>query len=165
MMTSKRLEILKSSLSKKEAKFDEKLDAHFSDVRSANGQPLNDKRCGAATMARWGRQNDTLRSVEAGIELTKQAIEKEESKISFVERISADLPAAIKLRLENGQLTQWRKHPNTFFVAGVDKGRIVWDSERNLLCHRYLTAIPKEQFPLFKDAFNNLKKEISQLTQ
>ncbi len=41
-----RLEILKNSLEKKQAKFNEKLNEHFMEVRRANGQPLNDKRNG-----------------------------------------------------------------------------------------------------------------------
>ena len=41
---SKRLEILKQSLAKKEELFSQKLDDHFSTVKQANGQPLNDKR-------------------------------------------------------------------------------------------------------------------------
>ena len=41
-----RLKILKSSLKKKEDKFNKKINDHFDDVASANGQPLNDKRPG-----------------------------------------------------------------------------------------------------------------------
>ena len=40
---SNRLEILKGSLAKKEARFDSIISSHFEDVKSANGQPLNDK--------------------------------------------------------------------------------------------------------------------------
>ena len=47
-----RLDILKASLEKKQAKFNRKLNEHFSDVKSANGQPLNDKRNGYSTMKR-----------------------------------------------------------------------------------------------------------------
>lgn len=43
-----RLKILKSSLKKKEDKLDKKINEHFGDVASANGQPLNDKRNGPA---------------------------------------------------------------------------------------------------------------------
>lgn len=55
-----RLDILKTSLEKKQAKFYEKLNEHFADVRSANGQPLNDKKNGASTMKRWDKQNNVL---------------------------------------------------------------------------------------------------------
>lgn len=51
-----RLDILKASLEKKQAKFNRKLNEYFSDVKSANGQPLNDKRNGYSTMKRWDRQ-------------------------------------------------------------------------------------------------------------
>ena len=39
-----RLDILKASLEKKQAKFNRKLNEYFSDVKSANGQPLNIQR-------------------------------------------------------------------------------------------------------------------------
>lgn len=41
---SRRMKILQQSLAKKQAAFDQRLQNHFDDVRSANGQPLNDKR-------------------------------------------------------------------------------------------------------------------------
>lgn len=56
----KRLDILKSSLENKQEKFNKKLNEHFSDVRSANGQPLNDKRNGVVTMRCWDKQNEVL---------------------------------------------------------------------------------------------------------
>ena len=46
---TKRLDILKASLEKKEAAMDAKISEHFATVKEANGQPLNDKRNGAAT--------------------------------------------------------------------------------------------------------------------
>ena len=42
-MSSKRLDILNNSLIKKESELNRKLDEHFSSVKEANGQPLNDK--------------------------------------------------------------------------------------------------------------------------
>ena len=54
---SNRLEILKNSLEKKEQQLEKRFDDHFADVKRANGQPLNDKRNGQATMNRWERQN------------------------------------------------------------------------------------------------------------
>lgn len=44
-----RLEILQNSLAKKNAVVDAKISNHFATVAQANGQPLNDKRNGAAT--------------------------------------------------------------------------------------------------------------------
>lgn len=159
-----RLEVLQKSLEKKQAAFDNRLAAHFGDVASANGQPLNDKRCGASTMARWEKQNDALRSLNAGIELTKAAIEREENKQAYCARVREGLPAPIIELLDNGTLTQWRKHPNTFFVAGVEKGRIVWDTKKQVLAHRYAAQVPKEQFPIFRDAFNGLKASLEAAT-
>ena len=90
-----RLYILKASLQKKQAKFNEKLNEHFTDVKSTNGQPLNDKRNGAATMNRWNRQNDVLSNIKKEIEKTEHAIEREESKIRALEyskNVSVRLP-------------------------------------------------------------------------
>ena len=53
---TKRLDILKNSLAKKEKEFDAKLQNHFDTVKLANGQPLNDKRNGRATINLWERQ-------------------------------------------------------------------------------------------------------------
>jgi hypothetical protein len=47
---SNKLEVLKNSLEKKEQQLEKRLDANFADVMSANGQPLNDKRNGSATL-------------------------------------------------------------------------------------------------------------------
>ena len=76
-----RLEILENSLIKKQEKFDTKLSEHFADVKSANGQPLNDKRNGHVTLNRWEKQNASLLNCEKEIEKTKEAIEKEKRKI------------------------------------------------------------------------------------
>ena len=65
---SRRMKILQQSLVKKQAAFDQRLQNHFDDVRSANGQPLNDKRNGQATLNRWERQNDGLRTADKEIE-------------------------------------------------------------------------------------------------
>ena len=76
-----RLKILKSSLKKKEDKFNKKINDHFGDVASANGQPLNDKRNGPATMRRWDRQNNAISNLQKEIDKTKSAIEREEGKL------------------------------------------------------------------------------------
>ena len=156
---SKRLDVLKQSLAKKQALFDSKLECHFASVKQANGQPLNDKRNGSATMDKWERQNEALRTLQEGIKTTKQAIEREELKIAVVESVA--LPEAIRKMLDAGELLQWRKHPNRFFVAGVDRGRIVWDEGRKTVSHQYLRDVPAEQYPKFRDAFNKLRREIA----
>ena len=156
---SKRLEVLQSSLKKKEALFDAKLSEHFDIVRQANGQPLNDKRCGSQTLGKWERQNDALRKIEQGIELTKRAIERETSKIAAVN--SAALPRPIQDLIEAGELIQWRRHPNRFFVTGVDKARIIWDSEKRIVAHQYVREVPSQQYPKFRDVFNKLSADIA----
>lgn len=156
--TMSRIEILRASLAKKERQFDAKLADHFDSVRAANGQPLNDKRNGRATLQRWEKQNDALRSLQEGIEVTKRAIEREESKIAAVAAVV--LPPPIAQAIAEGKLRQWRKHPNTFFVEGVDRGRIVWDGEKRVIGHRYLSEVPREQYPIFRDAYNGLRKAL-----
>lgn len=80
-------------------------------------------------------------------------------KIIHVE--SVDLPQAIRDAIDAGEITQWRKHPRMFFVVGVDRGRIAWDEKAKTLGHRYLSEVPKEQYPKFRDAYNKLRRLIS----
>lgn len=73
-MKTKRLEILEKSLIKKEFEFSRRLENHIQDVKRANGQPLNDKRNGRATLNRWDKQNESLRRLNDSIKKTKDAI-------------------------------------------------------------------------------------------
>ncbi|WP_101690729.1 hypothetical protein [Dysgonomonas massiliensis] len=159
---SKRLEILKKSLEKKQAEFDRKLNTHIADVKRANGQPLNDKRNGHVTLNRWERQNDSLRNLKQSIEKTKDAIELEEAKIRGTETAKETMPKELINLIENGTITQWRKHPNTFFVNGVEKARMVWDAKKGLICHRYVSAITdKEQRRIFASVYNPLNEVLN----
>lgn len=154
---SARMEVLQRSLERKQAAFDAQLAAHFDAVRATNGQPLNDKRNGAATLRQWERQNDALRSAQAGIEVTQAAIERESVTLSRV--ASVDLPAAIRELIDLGVLIQWRKHPTTFFVAGVDKARIVLRPDGQV-AHRYVRCIPDpEQRRVFARVYNEIYAE------
>lgn len=156
---SKRLEILEGSLAKKTALLDQKLQAHMDDVRSTNGQPLNDKRNGGKTLGRWDRQNDSLRTLNESIEATRAAIEREETKIAMVEMV--ELPDPIKTLIKAGTITQWRKHPRFFFVNGVDKARIVL-LDNGTIAHRYLSSITcKEKYAIFRDVFNPLNRALA----
>ena len=152
-----RLEVLEASLVKRRAKFDASLGAHIVDVKGANGQPLNDKRDGHVTLNRWERQNDALRAKQEGIEKTKRAIEREQGKIADCAGAMADMPPEIVALVNDGVLIQWRKHPTTFFVDGVDKARIQYKKGR--LSHRYSSAIKdKDQWAKFRDTYNGLNK-------
>lgn len=153
---SRRLEILKGSLIKKEAMFDEKLQHHFDTVAQANGQPLNDKRNGRSTLTKWDKQSDSLRALDNSIKKTKEAIEREECKITLIESVS--LPDYIQSAITDGLITQWRKFPRFFFVTGVSGGRIVLDENTGLIAHRYLNKVPKEEYPVFRDVFNKLNQ-------
>jgi hypothetical protein len=142
---SKKLEILKQSLTKKEEQLNAKFDTHFATVKQANGQPLNDKRNGQATLSKWERQNEGIKTMLKSIENTKHAIEIEVGKIKGVEHANTFIPAEIQNLVKTGELIQWRKHPHTFFVAGVDKARIVWDEKRKVVAHKFVSEITAQE--------------------
>ena len=156
-MMSKRLGILKSSLIKKNARFNDRLQEHFDTVKQANGQPLNDKRNGRETLNKWDKQSDGLRALQDSIQRTKDAIEREEAKIANASMVA--LPVFIQQAIDDGLITQWRKFPRFFFVNGVSGGRIVLDEKTGEISHRYLSKVPKEEYPIFRDVFNKLNKQ------
>lgn len=157
-----RLEILKSSLEKKQMKFNKKLDEHFSDVRSANGQPLNDKKNGASTMRRWDKQDDALSKLQKEIEKTKSAIEYEEGKLVGIAGNKSRMPKAITDLIDNGTLKQWGKYPHIMFVDGVEKARIIWDNKKKQVLHKFTnTLTDKEQRKRFAQVYNSLHEVIN----
>lgn len=160
---TRRLEILEASLVKKQAKFNSYMEAHWTDVKSANGQPLNDKGAkGLATMRRWEKQNETLLNIDKEIEKTKNAIERERNKIENCNDVLETLPGPILTLLANGTLIQWRKHPHVFFVSGVEKARIFWDENTRKVSHKYVKEIKnKDEYATFRDVFNNLLGELA----
>ncbi len=160
---SKRLEILKASLAKKEARFDERLQNHLNTVAQANGQPLNDKRNGRATLNKWDKQNDLLRGIQDSIQRTKGAIEREEVKIANASLV--DLPPYLQQAIDDGLITQWRKFPRFFFVVGVKCGRIVLDEDSGIIGHRYLNRVEADEYPIFRDVFNKLKRQCREYKQ
>jgi hypothetical protein len=155
---SNRLEILKTSLTKKEQQLEKRFDDHFADVKRANGQPLNDKRNGQSTMNRWERQNEAIRNLKESIEKTKRAIEIEEDKIHACKYQNENfIPKEILELVEKGELIQWRKHPTHFFVSGVEKARIWWDESRKAVAHKYAHLITEqEQRTKFVRLYNGL---------
>jgi hypothetical protein len=159
---SKRLEILKNSLAKKEAKLNAKFDEHFATVKQANGQPLNDKRNGQATIRKWDRQSNALRTLNESIEKTKSAIEVEESKIAGIENSKLFIPAEILGLVESGELNQWRKYPHIFFVSGVEKARIIWNNKAGVVAHKYVDSITEqEQRSKFVKIYNHLNSVLN----
>ena len=150
-----RLDILKASLEKKQAKFNRKLNEYFSDVKSANGQPLNDKRNGYSTMKRWDRQNDTLSRMQKEIEKTQTAIEREEDRSS--------MPEEIQKLINDGTLKQWDRYPHIMFVEGVDKARIIWDDRKKVVMHKFVSSITDtEQRRKFARVYNSLNASINE---
>lgn len=158
-----RLDILKASLIKKQSKFDSMLENHIADVKSANGQPLNDKRNGHVTLRIWEKQNDSLSNMNKEIEKTKNAIEREEGKLIDIAWSKSRMPKEITELIDNGTLKQWGKHPHIMFVDGVDKARIIWDVKRELVMHKYTSALTdKEQRSKFVKVYNSLHTSINQ---
>jgi len=162
MTTSTRLEILEGSLIKKEAKFDAMLANHYATVKQANGQPLNDKRNGQATLNKWDRQEDALRNQDAEIKKTKTAIAREEGKIAQTQAAFDLFPDCIKTLIGDGTLKQWRKHPRILFVDGVDKARIYFKPETGTVSVGHHKEIDdKEQWKKLRDVFNGLAAELN----
>jgi hypothetical protein len=159
---TKRLAILKNSLAKKQKQFNDKIQDHFDTVKQSNGQPLNDKRNGQATLNKRDRQNESLRNLKESIAKTERAIEREEGKIMDVEAAKEVTPKEILELVNKGVLTQWRKHPNTFFVDGVEKARIVWNEKKKQVAHRYVISVPsQEQYSKFAKVFNSLNQALN----
>ena len=158
-----RLDILKASLEKKQAKFNRKLNEHFSDVKSANGQTLKDKRNGYSTMKRWDRQNDTLSKIQKEIEKTQTAIEREESRIRCIDRNRSSMPEEIQKLINDGTLKQWGRYPHIMFVEGVDKARIIWDDRKKVVMHKFVSSIADtEQRKKFARVYNSLNASINE---
>lgn len=154
--TSKsRLSILENSLQKKKATLDGLFECHFADVKAANGQPLNDKCNGSATVNRWDRQSDRIRNAQLEIEKTEAAIDREKHKALAVDSVNKQLPQWLLPMVEAGELEQWKKHPNTFFVPGVESARIRIDLKTGAPCS-ILDDIPKDQYPKFRDTANKV---------
>lgn len=158
-----RLDILKASLEKKQAKFNRKLNEHFADVKRTNGQPLNDKRNGYSTMKRWDKQNDALFNMQKEIERTQIAVEREESRIRcIIDRNKNSMPEEIQELIDNGTLKQWGKYPHIMFVEGVDKARMIWDSKKRMIMHKFVSSITDtEQRKKFARIYNSLNTAIN----
>ena len=160
-----RLDILKASLEKKQAKFNRKLNEYFSDVKRTNGQPLNDKRNGYSTMKRWDRQNDTLSKMQKEIEKTQTAIEREEGRIRCIDRNRSSMPEEIQKLINDGTLKQWGRYPHIMFVEGVDKARIIWDDRKKVVMHKFVSSITDtEQRRKFARVYNSLNASINEET-
>jgi hypothetical protein len=154
---TRKLQILQQSLAKKRSQFNLKLEEHFATVKQANGQPLNDKRNGRATLGKWDRQNETLHNLRLSINKTREAIAIEENKIHGVNHVKELLPQAITDLIEKGVLNQWRKHPHIFFVEGVDKARIIWDFKKQVVAHKFVNTITdQDQRSKFALVYNSL---------
>ena len=69
------------------------------------------------------------------------------------------LPTYIQQAIDDGLITQWRKFPHFFFVNGVSGGRIVLDEKTGGIIHRYLGKVSKDEYQIFRDAFNKLNKQ------
>lgn len=151
-----RIEILEASLVKKEALLDAAFEAHFADVKSANGQPLNDKRNGSGTLRRWEKQDDALRTKLSSIEKTKAAIERGRAAIARVENVV--FPPCVQELIAEGILTVWRKYPRFVFVKGAGKARIKFENGKLFASH--YETLPADEYAIFKDVCNVLAQKM-----
>lgn len=157
-----RLEILKNSLEKKQSAFYAKLSEHMNDVRGAQGEPMAGHRGGERVLRRWDKQNNSLKTLDASIEKTKAAIEREEYKIANVAAHNEELPELFLKLVNDGVLNQWRKFPNIFFVEGVDKARIGWDAKKKVAFNKYYREITcDEQKKKFRDVYNSIFNQLN----
>ena len=155
-----RLKTLKASLEKKEAELNRRFDTHFDFAKSTNGQPLNDKGIkGQRALNKMDKQNDAIRNQMKEIEKTKAAIEREEDKHYSSDATMKKMPSIVQEMHKNGELKQWRKFPDHFFVDGVDKARI--QIKDGKIYHKYLNQVTdKEQYKKFAQAFNKIAKSL-----
>jgi len=159
---STRLEILKGSLAKKNERLNAMLEKHYASIKEANGQPLNDKRNGQATRKRWERQDEAIRNLQIRINNTLNAIEAEEHKQARIEQVNETIPIEIMQLVQSGELIQWKKHPNIFFVKGVKDARITWDVKRKVVAHSYVNKIQDNaQWVRFAKIYNELHSELN----
>lgn len=162
---SKKLQILKASLEKKQLEFNKRLTVHMDDVRGAQGEPMGGHRGGEKVLRRWEKQNSTLKTLDESIKKTQNAIEREEYKIANVESAKDVVPALFLELTNKGVLNQWRKHPTIFFVAGVDKARIGWDDKKKTAYHRYYRSIEcEDQKSKFKEVWTMIYKQFNEGT-
>ena len=154
------MELLERSLANKIEKLGRMSAEHIEDARNANGQPLNDKRNGAATMQRWDRQRAVTAAQLKEIEKTEEAIEDERELMNEIAAWRKVLPQPIISAMDSGEITQWRRHPNRFFVSGVPKARIVWDEKTGKLSSAHANNLAGESHDKFNAVFCRLKKEI-----
>ena len=70
------------------------------------------------------------------MEILQQSLVKKQAAIDRVN--NADIPDFLKPMIESGEITQWRKFPNRFFVSGVEKARIIWDKDKQQFGYAYL---------------------------
>ena len=162
---SKKLLLLQNSLAKKEAKLEQRFAEHFEDVKSANGQPLNDKRNGISTINRWERQNQAIINLQKSIEKTKKAIEIEETKIWDVDLTKDVLPQIFHDMMASGEIIQWRKHPTRFFIPSIEKTRIVYNPKKKSIgiAFKEYAMTDQETWSKLVKAFNKISKYLKNI--
>ena len=161
--SSKRIQILEASLKKKEEELQNLFDNHFGTWKQTNGQPMNDKRNGGAFFNKIEKQNEAIRNKQASIQKTKDAIENEKGRIGAKVYNKNSLPNSLKILVENKEINQWSRHPNTFFVSGVKKARIVFDPKTNSISHKFSNTLQNgEERKKFVRLYNELYKEFNE---
>jgi len=154
MQTTKRLKILTDSLTKKQDKLAERIDSQHARMSETHGSPINDKPQGASTARALEIGERAIFSQFNEIHKTEAAITRETDKIIHCKNWMEDMPQIIKDMVASGEIIQWRKYPRFFFVKGVEKGR--FSIEEGKIVHRYLSNIPSDQYPLYRECANKI---------
>jgi hypothetical protein len=148
-------------LARKEDELNRRFDNQFEHQRKTNGQPMNDKRNGRAWFNKKDKLDQAIGKQMEEIEKSKAYIKRLEERVAFLEKWEKELPAPLLEATLAGRLNQWKRHPRMFFVEGVEKARIVWNSDTKTIGATYVKQIPsKEQYAIFRDTFNGLRKEL-----
>ena len=136
---------------------------------------MNDKRNGNSWFKHHEQLNNKIANQYVEIEKTKNAIGKEEYKIENISKVKKDLPQPILDLLEDGTLIQWRKYPNTFFINGLDKIRLVYEKKvmktkiketlYNKYKYEFTNSCTQEEFSKFVKIWNGLYPLIDKETK
>lgn len=163
----KRREILEKSLEKKRTIFNDRFRSHWDYTVGLQGEPIGGPRAqDRAIRNRLEREDRALRRMSEEVKKTERALAREERKEIDTANAYDALPEPLRAAIDAGLIVQWRRHPNTFFVPGVEKGRLAWIPEsaknaksalRGTLVARYAHQIPDQaQYAAFRDVANAL---------
>jgi len=92
------------------------------------------------------------------LEILQQSLAK---KNAAVEAMNERLPKILLDAVESGELTQWRKYPNRFFVSGVDSARLIWDFKKQRLMFSHANELAGDDRIKFLSTAKRLANELT----